>query len=69
MPVFTPLTARSSQLYRALTMPELKQKMFDAKKMMAACNPRHGRNLTVKEVDKQMLNIQNKNSSYYVDPQ
>lgn len=46
--------------------------MFDAKNMMAACDPRHGRYLTVaaifrgvmsmKEVDEQMLNVQNKNS-------
>jgi tubulin beta len=48
--------------------------MFDAKNMMTACDPRHGRYLTVaaifrgimsmKEVDEQMLNIQNKNSGY-----
>ena len=48
--------------------------MFDAKNMMAACDPRHGRYLTVaamfrgrmsmKEVDEQMLNVQNKNSRY-----
>lgn len=58
-------------------MPELTQQMFDAKNMMAACDPRHGRYLTVaavfrgrmsmKEVDEQMLNIQNKNSSYFVE--
>ena len=51
--------------------------MFDAKNMMAACDPRHGRYLTVaavfrgrmsmKEVDEQMLNIQNKNSAYFVE--
>ena len=62
---------------RALTVPELTQQMFDAKNMMAACDPRHGRYLTVaavfrgrmsmKEVDEQMLNIQNKNSSYFVE--
>ena len=56
---------------RSLTVPELTQQMFDAKNMMAACDPRHGRYLTVaavfrgrmsmKEVDEQMLNIQNKN--------
>merc|ERR1711892_1011285 len=44
---------------------------------MAACDPRHGRYLTVaamfrgrmsmKEDDEQMLNIQNKNSSYFVE--
>ena len=62
---------------RALTVPELTQQMFDAKNMMAACDPRHGRYLTVaavfrgrmsmKEADEQMLNIQNKNSSYFVE--
>jgi tubulin beta len=77
MPGFAPLTARGSQQYRALTVPELTQQMFDAKNMMAACDPRHGRYLTVaaifrgrmsmKEVDEQMLNIQNKNSSYFVE--
>ncbi|ROT68466.1 Tubulin beta-2 chain [Penaeus vannamei] len=51
--------------------------MFDAKNMMAACDPRHGRYLTVaaifrgrmsmKEVDEQMYNIQNKNSSFFVE--
>merc|ERR1712014_566106 len=69
--------ARGSQQYRALTVPELTQQMFDAKNMMAACDPRHGRYLTVaavfrgrmsmKEVDEQMLNIQNKNSAFFVE--
>ncbi|XP_069324405.1 tubulin beta-6 chain isoform X5 [Eulemur rufifrons] len=77
MPGFAPLTSRGSQQYRALTVPELTQQMFDAKNMMAACDPRHGRYLTVatvfrgpmsmKEVDEQMLAIQNKNSSYFVE--
>ncbi|CAB0040193.1 unnamed protein product [Trichogramma brassicae] len=77
MPGFAPLTSRGSQQYRALSVPELTQQMFDAKNMMAACDPRHGRYLTVaaifrgrmsmKEVDEQMLNIQNKNSSYFVE--
>ncbi|CAF4812625.1 unnamed protein product [Rotaria sp. Silwood1] len=76
-PGFAPLTSRGSQQYRALTVPELTQQMFDAKNMMAACDPRHGRYLTVavifrgrmsmKEVDEQMLNVQNKNSSYFVE--
>ena len=49
-------------------MPELTQQMFDAKNMMAACDPRHGRYLTVaaifrgqlsmREVDDEMLAIQ-----------
>ncbi|XP_067006280.1 tubulin beta-3 chain isoform X1 [Anabrus simplex] len=77
MPGFAPLTSRGSQQYRALTVPELTQQMFDAKNMMAACDPRHGRYLTVaavfrgrmsmKEVDEQMLSVQNKNSSYFVE--
>ena len=77
MPGFAPLTSRGSQQYRALTVPELTQQMFDAKNMMAACDPRHGRYLTVaaifrgqmsmREVDEQMLNVQNKNSSYFVE--
>uniref|UniRef100_A0A2K5DXE8 Tubulin beta 2A class IIa n=1 Tax=Aotus nancymaae TaxID=37293 RepID=A0A2K5DXE8_AOTNA len=68
---FAPLTSRGSQQYRALNQ------MFDSKNMMAACDPRHGRYLTVaaifrgrmsmKEVDEQMLNVQNKNSSYFVE--
>ena len=51
--------------------------MFDAKNMMAACDPRHGRYLTVaavfrgrmsmKEVDEQMLSMQNKNSQFFVE--
>ena len=55
-------------------MAELTAQMFDSKNMMAACDPRHGRYLTVaaifrgrmsmKEVDEQLLNIQNKNSRF-----
>ncbi|KAF8923013.1 Tubulin beta-4 chain, partial [Haplosporangium gracile] len=63
---FAPLTATNTASFRALTVPELTQQMFDAKNMMAASDPRHGRYLTVaamfrgrmstKEVDEQMLN-------------
>merc|ERR1712107_250976 len=77
MPGFAPLTARGNMKYRAMTVPELTAQMFDAKNMMTACDPRHGRYLTVaaifrgkmsmKEVDEQMLNVQNKNSSYFVE--
>jgi len=34
---FTPLTSRGSQQYRALSVPELTQQMWDAKNMM--CGP------------------------------
>merc|ERR1711937_155667 len=74
---FAPLTSRGSQQYRALTVPELTQQQFDAKNMMCAADPRHGRYLTAacmfrgrmstKEVDEQMLNVQNKNASYFVE--
>uniref|UniRef100_A0A2I3HF62 Tubulin beta chain n=1 Tax=Nomascus leucogenys TaxID=61853 RepID=A0A2I3HF62_NOMLE len=77
MPGFAPVTSRGSQQYRALTVAELTQQMFDAKNMMAACDPRHGRYLTaaaifrgrmpMREVDEQMFNIQDKNSSYFAD--
>jgi hypothetical protein len=43
---FTPLTSRGSQQYRSLTVPELTQQMWDAKNMMCAADPRHGRYLT-----------------------
>merc|ERR1711924_443732 len=43
---FTPLSSRGSQQYRSLTVPELTQQMFDAKNMMCAADPRHGRYLT-----------------------
>ena len=66
-----------SPVFRNLTVPELTQQMFDAKNMMAACAPRHGRYLTaatvfrgklsMKEVDEQMLNVQNKNSRFFVE--
>ncbi|MEL7039718.1 MAG: tubulin beta chain [Cyanobacteria bacterium J06592_8] len=74
-PGFAPLTSRGSQQYRALTVPELTQQMFDAKNMMVAVDPRHGKYLachanfrgrmSMKEVDEQMLNVQNKNSDYF----
>ncbi|KAH0501633.1 Tubulin beta chain [Microtus ochrogaster] len=77
MPGFAALTSRGSQQYRVLTVPELTQQMLDFKNMMAAYDLPHSRYLTVsaifrgrmsmKEVDKQMFNVQNKNSSYFVE--
>jgi len=74
---FAPLMARGSAQYRALSVPELTKQMFDAKNMMTACDPRHGRYLTVaavfrgrvsmKEVDQQMLDVQTRNSPYFVE--
>merc|ERR1719159_2218088 len=74
---FAPLSSRGSQRYHSLSVPELSQQMWDAKNMMCAADPRHGRYLTAsalfrgqmstKEVDEQMLNVQNKNHSYFVE--
>eukprot|EP01083_Nonionella_stella_P036448 99462_1 len=74
---FAPLTSRGAQQYRQLSVPELVQHMFDAKNMMCASDPRHGRYLTAsamfrgrmstKEEDEQMLNVQNKNAYYFVE--
>ena len=51
--------------------------MFVTKNIMCATDPRHGRYFTAsalfrgrmstKELDEQMLNVQNKNSSYFVE--
>ncbi|EPY84345.1 hypothetical protein CB1_000482002 [Camelus ferus] len=77
MPGFALLTAWGSQQYWALMVPKLTQQMFDTKNTMATCDPCHGHYLTVatiflgcmsmKEVDEQMLAIQSKNSSYFVE--
>ncbi|XP_075997441.1 tubulin beta-1 chain [Genypterus blacodes] len=77
MPGFAPLTPRGSQQYRALTVPELTQQMFDPRNMMTACDPRRGRYLTVagvfrgkmstKQVDEEMLAVQQKNSNNFVE--
>jgi tubulin beta len=74
---FAPLTSASTSSFRAMTVPELTQQMFDAKNMMAASDPRQGKYLTAccmfrgkmstKEVDEQMLAVQMKNSSYFVE--
>ena len=74
---FAPLTAHASSKYRAVTVPELTQQMFDSKNMMAASDPRHGKYLTVaayfrgkcsmKEIEENMLSVQQKNASYFVE--
>jgi len=74
---FAPLAARAAKEYTASTVAELVSQMFDAKNMMAACDPRRGKYLTAsavfrgamstKEVDEQMTMIQTRNSPYFVD--
>lgn len=74
---FAPLIEKGTQQYRNYTVAELTSQMFSPKNMMAAHDPTHGRYLTVaaifrgkvsvKDVDEQMLNMQMKNSSHFVE--
>ncbi|KAM0793693.1 Tubulin beta-1 chain, variant 3 [Microbotryomycetes sp. NB124-2] len=74
---YAPLTAPGSKNFRAVSVPELTQQMFDAKNMMAASDPRNGRYLTVaayfrgkvamREVEDSMFSVQQKNSQYFVE--
>jgi len=74
---YAPLSSRQAIAYKSLSVSELTQQMFDAKNMMAACDPRRGRYLTAsvmfrgkvssKDVDEQMLLVNQKNSAYFVE--
>merc|ERR1711892_572451 len=74
---FSPLTAYSSKGFRVLTVPELTQQAFDAKNMMCAADPRHGRYLTCammfrgkissEVVADEMTEVTNKHSAYFVE--
>lgn len=74
---FAPLSSPRGFGFRALSVPELTQQMFDPKNMMAATDPRLGRYLTAsamfrgpistKDVDDQMYAIRSKHSSYFVE--
>ena len=77
MTSFAPLTSRQNQQYRALNVGDLTEQLFDAKNMMCAADPRHGKYLTAatlyrgrvstQECETQMTNIQSKNSSYFAE--
>ena len=64
-------------MYRNLNVQDLTEQIFSPKNMMAACDPQRGRYLTVacvfrgrmsmKDVDEQILKVQNKSSSYFVE--
>ena len=75
---YAPLLPRSTQnVKRDLTVKQLTRQIFNPNNMMVACDPRHGRYLSaasifrgrisMKEVDEQLLNIQNRYSQYFVD--
>eukprot|EP00187_Rhodella_violacea_P004741 CAMPEP_0174901766 /NCGR_PEP_ID=MMETSP0167-20121228/35626_1 /TAXON_ID=38298 /ORGANISM="Rhodella maculata, Strain CCMP736" /LENGTH=439 /DNA_ID=CAMNT_0016143543 /DNA_START=9 /DNA_END=1328 /DNA_ORIENTATION=+ len=74
---YAPLSSIGSEQYNSKSVGELTQQMFNAENMMVACDPRHGRYLTAaayfrgkvstKEVEDEMLKVQNKQSAYFVD--
>jgi len=75
---FAPLASDSAKDYNRITVAELTQQMFNPKHMMAASDPTQGRYLTAsamfrgtglstKEVDDQMLAIQNKFHNHFVE--
>jgi tubulin beta len=74
---YAPLTSLSSQCYCPMTVPELSSQLFDNKNMMCDCDPRRGVYLTAsalfrgqissQEVDGQMLMIQARNTSYFIE--
>ena len=74
---FSPLTSASNMGYTSVSVAEITQQLFDPSNMMAACDPKTGRYLTAsvvfrgavstKDVDDQMLAVQSRQSSYFVD--
>ncbi|CAL8101919.1 unnamed protein product [Calicophoron daubneyi] len=74
---FAPVVSRECAKFQTLSVPELTQQMFDTKNMMAACDARFGKYLTVaaiyrgqvsmKEVEDQIFLAQSKNSAYFAD--
>jgi tubulin beta len=75
---FAPLTSRGAHNFRAVTVAELTQQIFDPKNMMAASDFRHGRYLTcsaiyrgrgvsMKQVEDQIRGVQDKNQAYFVE--
>lgn len=74
---YAPLTSIGSQSFRSLSVPELTQQLFDSRNMMAEADPRNGRylaaaaffrgNVSVKEVEDEMLKVQNRDSANFVE--
>jgi len=72
-----PLAALSEQNFTNFTVNQLTQQMFDVNNMMAACDPRRGKylaascifrgaNISTKDVDDQMIQIQSKHADSFV---
>ena len=74
---FAPLYSRGSQRYISNSVCEISSQLFDAKNLLAACDPRRGVFFTASAhfrgrvspltVDEQLACIQSRNSSYFVD--
>lgn len=74
---FAPLSSKGSLGFKSMTVSELTSQVFDSKNMMAAADPRHGKFLTAsvmfrgklsaKEIDDQMMSVQQKSASYFVE--
>uniref|UniRef100_A0A914CJV9 Tubulin beta chain n=1 Tax=Acrobeloides nanus TaxID=290746 RepID=A0A914CJV9_9BILA len=77
MPGFAPLSTKNATVDHDLTVAELVEQVFNAKNLMTACDPGHGRYLaaaaifrgpmSINEVDDQIKSAQNKNSSHFID--
>merc|ERR1711918_231854 len=77
MPGFTPLMSRATQSYRTLSVSDLTQQTFDAKNMLCAADPRHGKylpcsvnyrgKLSSKEIDHEIAAMLDKNSAFFVE--
>ena len=77
MPGFTPLTSRQTSSYRTLSTSDLVQQSFDAKNMLCAADPRHGKylscsvnfrgKLSTKEIDHEIAGMLDKNSAFFVE--
>jgi len=72
-----PLTSEDSKQFRKISAKDLTEQAFDARNMMAACDPRAGKYLTAsiifrgpvptKDVDEQMLVTQNRNAAFFAE--
>ena len=72
-----PLTSEDSKQFRKVSAKDLTEQAFDARNMMAACDPRAGKYLTAsvifrgpissKDVDEQMLVTRNRNAAFFAE--
>ncbi len=77
MPGFAPLTSKGAKKHTLLTIRDITEQMFDAKNMLTACDPRHGRFITaaalfrghtyMMKVEEEIQRMQNRNSPYFVE--